>query len=134
MKMEKIKDGDSVLAIVLRGGDWEDGLNFVSSEGDYQQVGTWTYKKGHKTKPHIHLIEPREVLRTQEVVFVRDGRVKVDIYTEKEEFLESVELGEGDVIIILGGGHGYEMLEDDTRVLEVKNGPYLGPDKDRKRI
>ena len=134
MKTEKIMDGDSVLAIVIRNADWEEGLNFISSDEDYQQVGVWGYKKGKKLAPHIHLIEPREVLRTQEVIFVKDGRIRADIYTEKEKFLKSIELGKGDTIILLKGGHGYEILEDNTKVLEVKNGPYIGADKDRKRI
>jgi len=134
MKTEKIMDGDLILAIIIRDEDWEEGLNFVSSEEDYLQVGIWGYNKGKKLEPHIHLLAPREVLRTQEVVFVKDGRIKADIYTEKGEFLKSVELRKGDVIILLNGGHGYEILEDNTRVLEVKNGPYVGADKDRKRI
>ncbi len=134
MKTEKITEGDLILAIVIRGEDWEEGLNFVSSDGDYLQVGTWGYKKGKKLEPHTHLIEHREVSRTQEIIFVKEGRVKADIYTEKEELLQSVELKTGDAIILLNGGHGYEVLEDNTKVLEVKNGPYVGADKDRKRI
>lgn len=134
MKTEKIMDGDLILAVIIRDTDWEEGLNFVSSEGDYQQVGIWGYDKGKKLAPHIHLIEPREVLRTQEVVFVKDGRIRANIYTEKEQFLTSVELKRGDTIILLKGGHGYEILEDNTKILELKNGPYIGPERDRKKI
>ena len=134
MKTEKIMDEDSILAIVIREKDWEERLNFVSSEEDYQQVGIWGYNKGKKLAPHIHLIAHREVLRTQEVVFVKEGRIRADIYTENEKFLKSVELEKGDTMILLNGGHGYEILEDNTKVLEVKNGPYIGADKDRKRI
>jgi len=134
MKTEKIMDGGLILAIVIRNADWEEGLNFVSSEEDYLQVGIWGYNKGKKLEPHIHLAAPRKVLRTQEVVFVKNGRIRADIYTEKEEFLKSVELRKGDAIILLNGGHGYEILEDNTKVLEVKNGPYIGADMDRKRI
>ena len=134
MKTEKIMDEDLTLAIVIREGDWEEGLNFVSSEEDYLQVGIWGYNKGKKLAPHIHLFAPREVLRTQEIVFVKEGRVRADIYTEKEEFLKSVELKKGDTIILLNSGHGYEILEDNTKVLEIKNGPYVGAEEDRKRI
>ena len=134
MKTEKIMNDDLILAIIIRNTDWEEKLNFVSSEGDYQQVGIWGYNKGEKLASHIHLFKPREVLRTQEVVFVKDGRIRADIYTENEDFLKSVELGKGDTIILLNGGHGYEILEDGTKVLEVKNGPYVGADEDRKRI
>jgi hypothetical protein len=37
-------------------------------------------------------------------------------------------------MVLLAGGHGYEILEDNTKILEVKNGPYLGASEDRKRI
>lgn len=134
MKVERIEDGNETLALVVRDKDWEEGLNFVSSEENYQQVGIWGYNKGKRLAPHVHLVAPREVLRTQEVIFVRAGRIKADIYTEKEDFFKSVELKRGDTIILLNGGHGYEILEDNTKVLEVKNGPYVGADRDRKRI
>ena len=125
---------DCLLAILLRGNDWGEGLNFLSSENDYQQVGIWRYNKGRRLKAHIHLIKPREILVTQEVIFVKNGRLKVDIYTNKEKFFETIELNTGDTIILLRGGHGYEILEDDTQVLEIKNGPYVGAEEDRKRI
>lgn len=134
MKTEKIMNEDLILAIIIRDADWEEGLNFVSSEEDYQQVGIWGYNKGKKLASHIHFFKSREVLRTQEVVFVKDGRIRAAIYTENEDFLKSVELSKGDTIILLNGGHGYEILEDGTKVLEVKNGPYVGADEDRKRI
>ena len=134
MTPERIVDGEQTLAIVLRSGDWAEGLNFLSESDDFQQVGTWNYKKGQKLSPHIHLIAPRRVLTTQEVVFVKDGKVKADIYTGQKQFIKSVELHKGDTIILLNGGHGYEILEDNTRVLEVKNGPYVGPERDRQRI
>ena len=134
MKTERIMDGDLTLAIIIRSADWEKGLNFVSSEGDYQQVGTWQYDKGQKLAPHIHLTVPRKILRTQEVIFVKDGHIRADIYTEQKKFQKSVELETGDAIILLNGGHGYEILRDNTKVLEVKNGPYVGAEKDRERL
>jgi hypothetical protein len=134
MNIEKIVDDEMILAIVIRSSSWEKGLNFVSSEGDFQQVGMWGYDKGQKLSPHIHLAKPRTVVHTQEVLFVKEGALKASVYTEREQFLKSVELHKGDAIILLNGGHGYEIMEDNTQVLEVKNGPYLGAAEDRKRI
>lgn len=134
MKVETIKDHDTVLAILIRDADWERRLNFLSSDKDYVQVGTWWYDKGQKLAPHTHKIEPRTILSTQEVIYVKEGRLKANIYTEKRELLRSFELGEKDILILLRGGHGYEILEDDTKVLEVKNGPYVGAERDRERI
>jgi hypothetical protein len=134
MKTEKIVDGNRILAIVIRGTDWEEGLNFVSSDEDYQQVGTWGYNKGQKLAPHIHVVAPREIRYTQEVIFVKEGRVRADVYSEGKKHLRTIELGRGDTMVLLRGGHGYEILDDNTRVLEVKNGPYMGAEKDRERI
>jgi len=134
MKTEKIIDGETILAIIVRNDDWQDGLNFISSEKDYAQVGFWDYKKGQKLSAHIHLNSPRLAQKTQEVIFVKQGSLRADIYNLQEKFLQAVELRSGDTAIFLNGGHGYEILEDDTEVLEVKNGPYAGAEKDRKRI
>ena len=48
--------------------------------------------------------------------------------------LRSFEAAEGDVVVLLWGGHGYSVLEDNTQVLEVKTGPYVGAELDRRRI
>ena len=44
-----------------------------------------------------------------------------------------VRVSEGEFIINLSQAHESKILED-TIVLEVKNGPYFGPEKDRTRI
>lgn len=134
MKEERILDQETVLAILLRGVDWEKGLNFVSSQNDNIQVGTWGYNKGQQLSAHLHRIEPRVVQRTQEVLFVKNGRVKANIYSEERKFLRSIELEKNDVLVLLSGGHGFEVLEDNTQVLEIKNGPYVGAERDRERI
>ncbi|KKP32381.1 MAG: hypothetical protein UR22_C0012G0018 [Parcubacteria group bacterium GW2011_GWC2_32_10] len=134
METEKIIHKNLILAIIVRENSWQEGLNFASTENDYLQVGFWNYKKGHKLNNHIHLVSHRQVQKTQEVVFVKNGKLRADIFLENEKFLTSIILNEGDVIFFLNGGHGYEILEDSTKVLEVKNGPYPGPEKDRKRF
>ena len=41
--------------------------------------------------------------------------------------MESRILKSGDVILLVSGGHDFEMLED-TEMIEVKQGPYAGED------
>jgi len=65
---------------------------------------------------------------------VKKGKIMAHIYSTREEKLADLEVKEGDVIILLRGGHGYTILEDGTQVLEIKNGPYLGPETDRRRL
>lgn len=132
--MEKILQNKKILAIIARASEWPEGLSFITKENDYLQAGFWNYKKGQILPAHIHLDFPKHSSKTQELVFVRKGRLKISIFSEKEKFLQAVELGAGDTAVLFFGGHGYEILEDGTQVLEVKNGPYLGSKKDRKKI
>ena len=37
----------------------------------------------------------------------------------------------GDITITLEGGHGYEIMEDNTMVYEFKTGPYEGQSLDK---
>lgn len=133
--MRIIKDNDLRLAVFIAKDDMQKGLNFYSENNDFVQVGIWGYDKSKNLPPHIHNKEvKREIDRTQEVICVIKGMVKASIFSESEKLIEEVTLRAGDVLILLNGGHGYEILTDETFVLEVKNGPYMGSDKDRRRI
>jgi uncharacterized protein YjlB len=134
-KVVEIKEGDLVLARHIPADvAWQDGLNFFSQDSDFIQVGIWGYGTGKELKAHIHNEVKREVLWTQEVLFVRKGRLRANIFDTTEKKLAEVEVKTGDVIIMLRCGHGYDILEDHTQVLEIKNGPYVGPDTDRRRL
>lgn len=122
------------LAIYVPSSSWREGLSFFSDDGDFVQLGVWRYDRGMRLQSHIHNEVRRETSRTQEVIFVRSGKVAASIFDEGGNFVERLELSPGDTLILLKGGHGYEILEDDTHVLEVKNGPYPGAEVDRRRI
>lgn len=131
----EIKQGELILARHIPAAvAWQDGLNFFSQDDDFIQVGVWGYGAGKELKAHIHNEVKREVLWTQEVLFVRKGKLRANIFDTTENKVAELEVNAGDVIILLRGGHGYDILEDGTQVLEIKNGPYVGPDMDRRRI
>lgn len=131
---EIIERNGERLAIYLPASSWEKGLTFLSEDADFIQVGTWRYDNGQRLQPHIHNEIKREVLTTQEAIFVKSGRVAAYVFDEKENLVRRVELHPGDLLILLKGGHGYEILEDNTYVLEIKSGPYPGAEVDRRRI
>ena len=135
MDIQEIKQGDLVLArYIPASAAWSGGLSFFSPDGDFIQVGSWGYDAGKELKAHIHNEVKREVLWTQEVLYVRKGKLRARVYDTKENLVKALEVSSGDIIILLRGGHGYDILEDGTQVLEVKNGPYVGPDLDRRRL
>lgn len=135
MTLQEFREGDLVLArYVPANTAWNDGLAFFSSDDDYVQVGTWKYPAGKKLLAHTHNEVARSVLWTQEVLLVRKGKIRASIYDTHEALVTQIDVSEGDIIILLRGGHGYEILEDNTQVLEIKNGPYVGADADRRRL
>ena len=135
MSVVEIKEGEMVLARHIPANvAWNEGLSFFSQDSEYMQVGVWGYEAGKQLKAHIHNEVAREVLWTQEVLFVRRGKIQANIYDANENKIAELVVSAGDVIILLRGGHGYDILEDGTQVLEVKNGPYVGPELDRRRI
>ena len=132
--METITHNEQIISIIYRDSDWVKGLNFITPDELFVQVGSWWYDKGRKLDSHIHKEFNRNAKRTQETIYVKQGSVKVLLFTEKEEFLQDYILYQGDLAVFGYGGHGYEILEDDTQIIESKNGPFISVDKDKKKF
>ena len=131
--METITHNGQIISIIYRDKDWVKGLNFITPDELFVQVGSWWYDKGRKLDSHIHKEFERTATRTQETIYVKQGSVKVMLYTEGEEFFRDYVLHQGDLAVFGYGGHGYEILEDDTQIIESKNGPFVSVDKDKKK-
>ncbi len=127
---EIAKDG-LVLARHIRPGGFKKGLAFYSGNEEFLQVGTWHYDKGQQLRAHVHNRVPREINRTHEVVIVIKGSMAARIFDEELTLVETITVCEGELLIVMNGGHDYTILEDDTRILEIKNGPFLGRDIDK---
>ncbi|MFA6329457.1 MAG: hypothetical protein WCX64_02100 [Candidatus Micrarchaeia archaeon] len=130
----EVKDKDLLVARIIRQQDWEPGLKFYSDPTDFLQAATWNYERGKHLKAHGHNICERTSNRTHEVLFVKRGKVKATFFGEDDALLKEIELTAGDIAVIQNGGHSYDVLEDGTQVLEIKNGPYPGIEKDKKVI
>ena len=55
------------------------------------------------------------------MTYVKKGSMRVLLYDEDKQFLQDYVLNEGDLAVFAYGGHGYEILEDDTKIIESKN-------------
>lgn len=129
---EIIQQGDLLLAMIIRADTTCSGITFCTESHFSQQMGLMCHPTGHQIPPHVHMVVPREVTMTQEALFVRRGRVRVDFYDRDEQYLTSRELNALDVILLIDGGHGFEIL-DDAEIIEIKQGPYMG-DQDKRRF
>ena len=130
--IEQILFNEKLYAIIIRKSFCEEGISFFTDDKSSQQLGYMNRPEGYIIHPHRHNLVSREVHLTQEVLFIKSGKVRVDFYTEDEKYLRSIILLTGDVILLSSGGHGFKMLEK-AEIIEVKQGPYCG-EQDKVRF
>lgn len=123
--IETITHGLEPVALIIRAGYDRPGIQFFTPVNFSQQVAFMRHPAGHKIAAHVHNLQMRQVLFTQEVLIVRRGTVKVNLYSSHRESIGSRILGGGDLILLCGGGHSFEMIEE-TSMIEIKQGPYTG--------
>lgn len=130
--IEKIEHEGALLALIVRREFAEPGIHFFTPNELSQQLAFMRHPAGKVIGAHVHNPVARTVAFTQETLFIRRGRLRVDFYDDGQTYLESRELRGGDVILLIQGGHGFEVLED-LEMFEVKQGPYAG-DADKTRF
>jgi quercetin dioxygenase-like cupin family protein len=126
--IEHITWNDQPLAYIIRAAFQPDRTTFLTESEFKQQVGYVVYPAGGEVQRHTHRPLERHLVGTSEVLLVKSGRCVMDVYSEDHELVATRELATGDVMLMIGGGHGFRMLED-TVLLEVKQGPYTGLDE-----
>jgi hypothetical protein len=126
--IEKIIWQDIPLAYIIRSEMNPTETTFLTPPEFKQQVGYVVYPAGGKIQRHVHRPLERHLVGTSEVLIVRRGRCEIDIYNNERELVATRQLRQGDIMLMVDGGHGFRMLED-TVFLEVKQGPYTGVDE-----
>jgi mannose-6-phosphate isomerase-like protein (cupin superfamily) len=130
--IKEIKHQSQLLALIISNQFKESGIHFFTPNDLSQQLAYMRHPAGKIIQPHVHNPVPRQVHYTQEVLFLKKGKLRVDFYDEQQNYLESHILEAGDVILLATGGHGFEVLEE-IEMFEVKQGPYAG-DQDKTRF
>jgi hypothetical protein len=123
--IETITHKADLLAIIIPHSYNKPGISFFTPHELSQQLAYMRHPVGKTIEPHSHNPVPREVQYTQETLFIKRGRLRVDFYDDEQNYLESRILEGGDVVLLTHGGHGFEVLEE-VEMFEVKQGPYAG--------
>ena len=87
--VEEVKCQDELLAIIVRSSFHKPGITFFTSGEWSQQLAYMNHPEGKIIEPHVHNPVKREVHYTQEVLFIKRGKIRVDFYQENQEYLES---------------------------------------------
>ena len=123
--VEHIDWNGKPLAYIIRREVEPSRTRFITPPEFKQQVGYIVYPAGGEVPRHLHRDIERQLIGTSEVLIVRRGRCEMDIYNDARQLVATRELREGDIALMIAGGHGFRMQED-TVFLEVKQGPYTG--------
>lgn len=122
----KDKNGGTV-AIIIYNDYQKEGIGFFTPGDFSQQVAFMSHKAGKVIGAHTHKIVKRDIHLTQETLFLKKGKLKINFYDSDNKYFDARTLTAGDVVLLAGGGHGFEVLED-IEMIEVKQGPYLNDD------
>ena len=131
--VEKIEWNGKIFALVLRGNYEPEGVNFITSRDNPLQLGILRHQQGSKIKPHTHKGLPKTISEVQEVLHIEYGKVEAEFYESAGKKIKTVVLNSGDTILLLSGGHGFNIL-DDSKIIEVKQGPYRGFEEDKELL
>ena len=126
--IECVSWNDKPLAYIIRGTYLPERTTFVTDNSMPLQTGHVVYPAGGTIQRHVHKPIERRLTFTSEALFVKKGRCWIDIYSDDRQLVASRELAKGDLMLMLGGGHGFRMIED-TILIEIKQGPYTGIDE-----
>ena len=120
------------LALIVRGSYFPSGVEFVTPPELSQQLALMYRPTGDTIDSHTHLPVGRNVTGTQEVIIMRSGKLRLDLYEEDQRYISSVLLEQGDIALLVAGGHGFSVIEE-AFFLEVKQGPF-SPEADKTRF
>ena len=121
--IERYVNAGVEVAIIVHADTDADGVEFLTEDGDFLQMGLIGRPAEFVVPTHRHLGIRRTVDRVCEALFVVSGKVEASLYDDEGVFLGKSEMEAGAVILQLTGYHGFRMMED-SKIIEIKQGPY----------
>ncbi len=113
-----------ILAIIIRGSYLhKKGVNFFTNPKLNQQVAYMNHPAKHLIQPHIHKNKSRKINGSTEVLIILSGELKINFFNNKKKYIFSRTIKKNDIVILLNGGHGFEVKKN-CKMIEVKQGPY----------
>lgn len=126
MDTKTVSSDNQVIAHVFYHNIRAEGVKFLTPDTYTLQLGLIEHKAGKIIRDHIHRQDIKyKVDTTQEFLYIESGKVLIKLFNLKWEEIEQLVLTKGDFILFVGGGHGLEII-DNSRIIEIKQGPYPG--------
>ncbi len=132
--LKELKHDGKIIAIIFKTNyELKEGHNFLTDSKESLQVNVINEREGYVIQNHIHNSVKREIVDTQEMLYVERGKMKVKFMAENGVKIDEEILNQGDLVVLLRGGHGFEFLRD-SKIIYVKQGPYVGKEVDKREL
>ena len=132
MGMEIRDRKNNLLALVIRNNKIVKDKYFATENNYDFQLAAFNLKNKAVIERQIHNEQNRNIKTTSEVLVVLEVELRVEIFDYELDLVETGNVIQHDTIALFGGGHGIEVKQD-TKFIEVKQGPY-DPETDKKRF
>jgi hypothetical protein len=124
-QITKVKYKNKIFAIIIKNENLKkNGITFFTENKMNLQIGFMKHSKGYKILPHKHYPVKRVLNKTTEAIYVIKGELRVDFYTNKEEYLFSKIIKSKSIIALMDGAHGFKVSKN-IEMIEVKQGPFV---------
>lgn len=124
---------DKLLHFIIRDSDINVERYDAICEKERLQLAVLNMKEGKTFKAHKHKYN---TITTEspamEIWVCTKGAVQCTYYDTDGSFLAVALMQPGDLTCTIEGGHNYESMEEGTRVMEIKSGPYFGQEHDKE--
>jgi cupin fold WbuC family metalloprotein len=127
MFIEKILFKKQLYALIVRSKEQfkKKGINFVTNEKDFLQVGFLKHNKNHHIKAHSHKKRNLKITFMSECLLIKKGELNVIFYDNKgKDIKKNKILKKNDIILLIKGGHGFKVNKN-SEIIEIKQGPYI---------
>ena len=132
---KEYKHHGELIAIIGDMNDIPRGRSFYENGKCPLEWGTFWYNYGEKAQAHIHKVRKRiPEHKTIEFLYVHQGKVKLHLYTNDKELIDDVMLRSGNFACLYSGGHSFEILKANTKMVEIKNGAFVGAEEDKEKF
>ena len=109
------------------------GVNFPTLDEQEFQFGFGVADEDKILTPHIHKRVERVIQTTSEFLYVVNGLMTIEIYSEDATYIQTIYLSDNQALLQHFGGHKIA-LKKDTKYFEIKQGPYYGRDFDKYEL
>ena len=130
MSIETIEYNGVIFAQIIWADTRVSQTIFFSPPESSFQFGLLAHEAGFIEAPHFHREIKREINDLQQMFVVQRGVVAIQLYSDDKKLLKEVVLKAGDGIVLIHGIHAIKVLED-MQCISVKQGPFLGTEKDK---